>query len=77
MPADPKLQQVAQAICTARKLTLGPEVGAGAFKLTFEVRAAESKDRSFACSIVTVTSADGCPCKTFVACCGADWSAPD
>ena len=27
MPADPKLQQVAQDVCAARKLTLGAEVG--------------------------------------------------
>lgn len=37
MPADPKLQKIAQEICAAKKLKLGAEVGAGAFKHTFEV----------------------------------------
>jgi serine/threonine protein kinase len=37
MPADPKLQAVVQAVCAARGLTLGLEVGAGAFKHTFDV----------------------------------------
>jgi serine/threonine protein kinase len=46
MPADPKLQEVAQAICRARKLTLGSEVGAGAFKHTFKVRAAKGRARA-------------------------------
>jgi serine/threonine protein kinase len=46
MSADPKLQQVAQAICVARRLTLGSEVGAGAFKHTFEVRAADGTARA-------------------------------
>ena len=46
MPADRKLQQVARAICSARNLTLGPEVGAGAFKHTFEVRTAGGAARA-------------------------------
>jgi len=46
MPADAKLQQVAQAICAARKLALGLEVGSGAFKHTFEVRAADGTARA-------------------------------
>ncbi len=46
MPADPKLQQVAEAICAARKLTFGSEVGAGAFKHTFEVRVADGTPRA-------------------------------
>lgn len=37
MPADAKLKQIAHDICSARQLTLGSEVGAGAFKHTFEV----------------------------------------
>jgi serine/threonine protein kinase len=46
MPADAKLQHVAQAICAARKLALGPEVGSGAFKHTFEVRVADGTARA-------------------------------
>jgi serine/threonine protein kinase len=46
MPADPKLEQIARAVCAARNLTLGREVGAGAFKHTFEVRAAGGTARA-------------------------------
>jgi serine/threonine protein kinase len=46
MPADAKVQQVAHAICSTRKLTLGPEVGSGAFKHTFEIRAADGTARA-------------------------------
>jgi len=38
MAADPRLLKIANDVCSARNLTLGPEVGAGAFKHTFEVR---------------------------------------
>jgi serine/threonine protein kinase len=46
MPADAKLQQVAEAVCAARKLTLGREVGSGAFKHAFEVRLADGTARA-------------------------------
>jgi serine/threonine protein kinase len=46
MPADPQLQKVAEAICASRGLILGAEVGAGAFKHTFQVRTADSSPRA-------------------------------
>lgn len=46
MAADPRLQQVASAICVDRGLTLGAEVGAGAFKTTFEVRLGDGSARA-------------------------------
>lgn len=46
MPADARLLQVAQALCAARGLTLGPEVGAGAFKFTFRVTTSDGSARA-------------------------------
>jgi serine/threonine protein kinase len=46
MAADPKLLKIAQDVCSARSLTLGPEVGAGSFKHTFEVRTGSGSARA-------------------------------
>jgi serine/threonine protein kinase len=47
VPADPKLQHIAQAICSARGLTLGNDVGSGAFKTTFRVTKQDGSERAF------------------------------
>jgi serine/threonine protein kinase len=46
MPADLKIQKVAARVCAAKSWTLGPEVGAGAFKHTFEVRLTDGSERA-------------------------------
>lgn len=46
MPADAKLLAVGTAICSARALILGSEVGSGAFKHTFEVTVADGSSRA-------------------------------
>ena len=44
--ADAKIQEIAEAICRHRGLVFGREVGAGAFKYTFEVRQKDDTQRA-------------------------------
>jgi len=46
MPADANVMRIAHAICADRKLKLIAEVGAGAFKHTFEVHTLDKRPRA-------------------------------